>query len=101
MVIPSVQLHNIQWHFTNQLGQTVDLLANNSRDSRHTFQTVDFLANNSRDSRHTISGNIHSLLIQSIQLHDRGNYTLIAANEAGNSSATLHLEVHGMKTQYC
>lgn len=84
VIIPPVQLHNIQWHYTNQSGQTVDLLANNSRDSRHTF-----------------SGNLHSLMIQSIQVHDRGNYTLTAINEAGNSSSTLYLQVHGMKTQYC
>lgn len=99
MIAPPVPLHNIQWHFTSdRSGQTVDLLANNSGDARHTFQILDILTNYSEDVHHTFSGKLYSLMIQSIQLHDRGNYTLTATNEAGNSSSTLRLEVHGMRT---
>ena len=80
---PPVKLNNIQWHFTNLLKQTVDLLANNSRDPRHTF-----------------SDDLRSLMIKNVSLNDRGNYTLTATNEAGIRSSTVYLEVHGKKNLF-
>ena len=45
------------------------------------------------DHRFTMHGN-GTLTIQNIQLRDEGNYTLMASNEGGNDSATIHLTVN-------
>lgn len=76
---PKVQLHNIQWHFTNLSYITTTLFNNNSSIS----------------SRYMFSKDRRTLTIPNVQLSDRGNYTLTATNEAGVRSSTLYLNVHG------
>ena len=73
---PSVNTSNIQWHFTNLTGTTVDLL--NSINIRRVFT----------DDRRQLS-------IDPVMLSDRGTYTLSATNEAGTRNATINFDVHG------
>lgn len=69
---PKVQTENIFWKFTSRAtGSTVDIQLDNLSEDRlsHSFESA--------------------------QLSNRGEYTLIAYNEAGSRNATITMDVHG------
>ena len=71
---PSVQLSNIRWHFTNLSYVTTQI-----EPSEH----------------YVFSSDLTVLELRNVQLADRGNYSLIAGNEAGVTSATVQMDVYG------
>lgn len=68
---PKVKSENILWKFTsNATGETTDIINDISEDRlSHSFSSA--------------------------QLTDRGEYTIIATNEAGSRNATITMDVHG------
>lgn len=71
--LPPVDSSNIQWHFTNLNGTRTEI-----RSSSH----------------YTLSSDIRELHIHSVQLADRGSYSLTASNEAGNGTAAIQMDVY-------
>ena len=71
---PPVQLSNIRWHFTNLSNATKQIKSSN---------------------HYVFSSDLTVLVIQNVQLADRGTYSLTAGNEAGVRSATVHMDVYG------
>ena len=71
---PPVRLSNIHWHFTN-----LSNVATEIEPSDH----------------YVFSSDLTVLEIRTVQLADRGNYSLTAGNEAGVRSATVQMDVYG------
>ena len=71
---PPVQLSNILWHFTNLNHVTTEI-----QPSDH----------------YVFSSDLRVLEIHSVQVSDRGNYSLTAGNEAGIRSAEVEMDVYG------
>ena len=74
-----LRFSNIQWIYTTEKGSEI--------------LNTSFPAN----SRYTFSDDLLSLTITNLQEADDGNYTMIAANDVGNSSATYNLAVYNSK----
>ena len=75
---PTCELHfsNIQWTHTTEKGSEI--------------LNISFSPNN----RYNFSDDLLSLTIANLQEADAGNYTLIATNDVGKSSATYNLAVY-------
>ena len=71
---PPVQLSNISWHFTNLSNTAIEI----KPSDHHVFY-----------SDRTV------LEIRNVQLADRGNYSLMAGNEAGVRSSEIEMDVYG------
>ena len=82
---PTCELHfsNIQWTYTTEKGSEII--------------NTSFPANN----RYIFSDDLLSLTITNLQEADDGNYTLMATNNAGNSSATFNLAVYSKAIYAC
>ena len=76
--LPTCEFHvsNIQWMYTTEKGSEI--------------LNTSFPAN----SRYNFSDDLLSLTITNLQEADEGNYTLMATNDAGNSSATYNLAAY-------
>ena len=53
------------------------------------------------NKRYIFSNDLLSLTITNLQKADEGNYTLMATNDAGNSSATYNLAVYSKDIYSC
>ena len=71
---PQVQIFNIHWHFTN-----LNHITTKIEPSDH----------------YEFSSDLTVLVINDVQLADKGNYSLTAGNEAGVRSATVQMDVYG------
>jgi hypothetical protein len=79
--VPAVEVDDISWSY------------NTNKDPEFTIDVATLLISNR--SKYRLSDNLRTLTVFNLSLSDGGFFTLSAANEAGISTATQELVIHG------